>query len=97
MPVKTSLTYRESADRELEAVTPNMFLRNNENTVPLLKLNYRDFAHFMPASRERRLRIMQMRDECLDKFRELWYDEYLLSVRKRSQGHTQKPFKNRQG
>lgn len=39
-----SLTYLESVERELEAVTPSMFLRTNEN------LNDRDFAPSMPAS-----------------------------------------------
>lgn len=48
----------------------------------------------MPASRERLHKSMKMWNQCLEKFRALWYDEYLLSLRERPLGHSQLPFRN---
>lgn len=77
------LTYRESTEKELEAVTPNMFLRPNKNPGLLLDLNDEDFASHLPPSRERLLRTMQFWDQCLESFCTLWYNEYLLSLREK--------------
>lgn len=50
------LTYGESADRELETMTTNKFLRPNEIRGLVLNMNDRDFAPSMLANRERLLR-----------------------------------------
>lgn len=59
-----------------------MFLRPDENPGMLLNLNYRDFAPSMPA-RERLVITMKVRNRCLQKFRALWYVEYLINLSER--------------
>lgn len=75
------LTYRCSSESELEAITPNCFLRPNVNAGLLLKVENPDLCETEPPSRTEVVESINIRDELLTKFRELWYQEYLLSLR----------------
>ncbi len=49
----------------------------------------------LPLSQEKLIRTKQVQNKCLEKFRVLWYNEYLLSLREKPQRHSRVPFQNR--
>lgn len=71
-----------------------MFLRPSESPGLLLSLNDEDLSSHLP-SREKLLGTMQVRNQCLEKFRALWYDEYLWNLRQKPLGRLRVPFRNR--
>ena len=74
------LTYR-SSDNDLEAITPNCFLKVDPNCNVVLRLNEVPIWEREPMSRDTLIDTLHSRDEMLSHFRELWYDSYLLSLR----------------
>ena len=74
------LTYR-SSDNDLEAITPNCFLKADPNCNVILRLNEAPIWECDPMSRDTLVGTLSSRDELLAYFREQWYDNYLLSLR----------------
>lgn len=72
------LTYISSADKDVTAITPNMFLRPNKCPGLLFRLD--EEAPSVPLGRSELIRTLQLRDQCLSRFNELWYKEYLLEL-----------------
>lgn len=62
------LTYHESASRELEAITPNNFIRPNKNPGLLLCIGGGDLSSVIPPSQRRLIKSMEMCNNFLDRF-----------------------------
>ena len=75
------LTYWYSSDSDLEVITPKCFLRPNANLGLVLKLDDQDVWKSDPPSRLNVVKSIEARDSMLTRFRELWYQNYLLSLR----------------
>lgn len=91
---KRSLTYCESSNRELETITLNMFLRSSRNSVLLLHVGGGDLSPTVPLSRGRLIKAMELRNDWLDVFQHIRYNDYLVNLRERSHGRSQVPFRN---
>ena len=75
------LTYRCSSDSGLDIITPNSFLKPNVNASLWLKVDDDNIWDSDPPSQSDVLDSIQTRDHMVQKFRELWYESYLLSMR----------------
>ena len=75
------LTYRCSSDSGLEIITPNNFLKPNVNAGLVLKVDDQNIWDSDPPSQSDVLNSIHTRDSMVDRFRELWYETYLLSLR----------------
>lgn len=87
------LTYRCSEDAGLDVITPNAFLHPHFNT----SLFLRDQAvvqELTPPSREDLFGSLEFRDIYLKGFHDLWYEEYLLSIREQSRDLFQVEYHN---
>jgi hypothetical protein len=72
------LTYRDTSDQSHEVVTPNSFIRvgmSNNLTFGALS------SDLNVPSRADLIKTLEIREDALDKFKALWYEEYLLSLR----------------
>ena len=76
------LTYRCSSDSNLEIITPNCFLRPNVNVGLVLKIDDQDNLKADPPSRSGVIKSIEACDAMMFKFREFWYQDYLLSLGK---------------
>ena len=74
------LTYRCSDDAGLEIITPNCFIKPYVNNV-LFKSNGESILVTGPPTRKKITQTLISRDKILEDFRNLWYEEYLLSLR----------------
>ena len=84
------LTYRSSSD-ELEPITPNSFLRIHGNSSLIL----RDNAEVWADDQETLENTLVVQEEILDKFKKLWYNDYLLILREHSRNLYQSTWENR--
>ena len=75
------LTYR-SSENDLEPITPNCFLKGTNSSQSLLRPQEDTplWEHEAPT-RESLLSTLDNRDNSLMHFKQLWYDDYLLSLR----------------
>lgn len=73
------LTYRCSKDEGLEVITPNKFLKPNVES----NLIMRDPKEVLPnsVSRKALIKSLDLREEMVSHFKDLWYEQYLLSLR----------------
>merc|ERR1712121_490915 len=71
--------YRCSDNSSLEVLTPNHFLKPNVET----SLFLRDARELLPPSNVRKTlaKSLEIREKILLKFKRLWYEEYLLSLK----------------
>jgi hypothetical protein len=74
------LTYRDESDLSQDIISPSSFLLSGSSNSHLIfgDLNREALA---PTSREALVETLEKREEVLAKFRDLWYSEYLLSLR----------------
>ena len=84
------LTYRSSSDN-LEFITPNSFLKFHGNSSIIL----RDDCNVWVDEAETLENTLAIQEENLDKFKRLWYSEYLLSLREHSRNLYQSSWENR--
>ena len=84
------LTYRSSSD-DLEAITPNSFLKLHGNSSLIL----RDNNDVWVEDKETLENTLVIQEEILDNFKRLWYNEYLLSLREHSRNIYQSNWENR--
>ena len=90
------LTYRCSSDAaDLEVITPNSFLKPNVNAGVMLKLEDRDIFRSDPVSQADVISSIETRNAMLNKFRELWYESYLLGLREQCRDLHEIEFVNR--
>ena len=75
------LTYRCSNDDMLEIITPNCFLQPLSEANLLLKSDDSAIWTKDPPSNSDICESLNMRVKSVDKFRDLWYQDYLLSLR----------------
>ena len=73
------LTYRCAEDNGLEVITPNKFLKPNVESNLIL----RDPKELLPksVSRKNLIKSLDDREKMVNHFKDLWYEEYLLSLR----------------
>ena len=74
------LTYRCSSDSGLEIITPNCFLRARLDTELILNSNIKN-KKIEPSNRQELVRSLSNRENMLNKFKNFWFSEYLLSLR----------------
>ena len=74
------LTYRCSSDSGLEIITPNSFLKPYSNSELFLNIND-EVWDGEPPRRSDLLVSLEAREINFEKFKRLWYEEYLLSLR----------------
>ena len=73
------LTYRCAEDNGLEVITPNKFLKPNVESNLILG----DPKQLLPksVSRNHLIKSLDAREKIVAQFKDLWYEEYLLSLR----------------
>ena len=75
------LTYRSSND-DLEIITPNSFLKFNTNPFLMLRQSGDEYIwEDDPPSRSTLIQAIEARNKLFDHFKEVWYNQYLLSLR----------------
>ena len=89
------LTYRCSNDNDLEIITPNSFLRPNTNNNFNFEANIETGIDVEPPSRTELIETLEIRDEVLNKFKKLWYEDYLISLRESSRDLHQLEYVNK--
>ena len=89
------LTYRCSDDSGLEGITPNCFIRPNANANLLFKACDKNVLEADPPSRSLVNKSIAIRDSMLEHFKQIWYDEYLLSLREQCKNLHQINFVNK--
>lgn len=87
------LTYRCSDDSGLEVITPNAFVHPFHKNSVFLSLEEDCFLN-NPPSKEDLIESLGCRDEFLNRFKRLWYEQYLLGLRELSQDLYQSDFEN---
>ena len=65
----------------LQLITPNCFLRPNFQSKLILKPNVQNIQENGPPSRDVLIKTSKIRVEMLLKFREMRFEEYMLSLR----------------
>ena len=75
------LTYRCSDDARLEIITPNCFIKPYVNDNLLFMSNDKTILQTDPPTRMKINQSLKNRDNILEQFRNLWYEEYLISLR----------------
>ena len=87
------LTYRCADNISLEILTPNHFLKPYAETNLFIK-NPKDE---LPSSVGRKILVksLEIRDRLLDRFKELWYEEYLLGLKETFKNLHEAKFENR--
>ena len=89
------LTYRCSDDSGLEGITPNCFIRPNANASLLFKACDKSILEADPPSRSLVNKSIAIRDSMLEEFKQMWYEEYLLSLREQCKNLHQIKFVNK--
>ena len=75
------LTYRCSLNSNLEIITPNCVLCPNVNVGLVLKMDDQKVSKADPLPRSGVIKSIEAHDDMPSKFRELWYQHYLLCLR----------------
>merc|ERR1712082_196446 len=89
------LTYRCSDDAGLEIITPNCFIKPYVNDSLLFKSNNESILVTGGPTRQTVTQSPVNRDKTLEEFRNLWYEEYLLSLREQWSNLHETNFVNR--
>ena len=87
------LTYRCADDNGLEVITPNKFLKSNVESNLILS----DPKEILPksVSRKNLIQSLNVREKMVSRFKELWYEQYLLSLRSLYKNLYQDNFENK--
>ena len=75
------LTYRCSSDSTLEIITPNCFLNNEGKSNLVINTNNKGILENGPPTQSDVVLSLKEREETIQKFKDLYYYEYLLSLR----------------
>ena len=75
------LTYRCSGDSSVEIITPNCFLKPYVDNSLLFKSESENLLASEPPCRKQVVKTLEHREYLLKQFKELWYQEYLVSLR----------------
>ena len=75
------LTYQSMSDTEVLHLTPNAFLLPNVNGDISVKMDSGGCPDMEPTSRSQLLNALSEREKFLKNFKEIWNEEYLLSIR----------------
>ena len=73
------LTYRVSSEDDLDIITPKMFLTQSQDSV-IIRAEDRPLLDADPIAREDILKTLEIREKVWNKFRDLYYKEYLVSL-----------------
>ena len=73
------LTYRVSSEDDLDIITPKMFLTQNQDSV-IIRAEDRPLLDADPIAREDLLKSLEICETVWNKFRDLYYKEYLVSL-----------------
>ena len=90
------LTYR-SSEVDLDVISPNSFLKLHGNSNLILRGSLdNDYLWDTDSPTHNDLnRTLDIQEETFDKFKQLWYDSYLLSLREHSRNLYQSDWTNR--
>ena len=75
------MTYRCSSDSTLEIITPNCFLNNEGKSNLVINTNNKGILENGPPTQSDVVLSLKEREETIQKFKDLYYYEYLLSLR----------------
>ena len=89
------LTYRCSGDSSLEIITPNCFLKPQVENGLLFKSENENLLASEPPGRKQIVKTLEHREYLLKQFKELWYQEYLVSLRETCKDLHQIDFENK--
>ena len=89
------LTYRCSGESDLEIITPKCFLNPFASEGVVLQAEDKELLDADPPAREDILKSLEVRDAVLNKFRELYYREYLLSLNEQCRNLHEVNFENK--
>ena len=89
------LTYRCSEESDLEIITPKCFLNPHANEGIVIQAEDRDLLDADPPAREAILKSLEIRDAVIEKFRRLYYNEYLLSLNEQCRNLHESDFQNK--
>ena len=89
------LTYRCSGESDLEIITPKSFLNPHASEGIVLQAEDKELLDADPPAREEILKSLEVRDAVLNKFRELYYKEYLLSLNEQCKNLHEINFENK--
>ena len=74
------LTYRCAADHGLDIISPNCFLKPYVKDSLMFSQGREDLLKSQPPSRKAVVSALKNRDKIIKEFKELWFEEYLLSL-----------------
>lgn len=77
------LTYRSSEDADLNVLTPNSLMNANVGQGIIMRLENQNLETIDPLSRNDLIQNLSSQEENLTKFRKVWNEDYLLSLRER--------------
>ena len=89
------LTYRSTSDTEVLPLTTNAFLHPNVNGDISVKTDSGECLDMEPTSRSQLFDDLSEREKLLNNFKELWNEEYLLSLRESCKDIHNMDFSNR--
>ena len=89
------LTYRCADDSSLDIITPNCFLKPLVDNSLMFNSETENLLGSEPPSRKQVVKTLEHREYLLDKFREMWYEEYLISLREQCKDLHEVNFENK--
>ena len=89
------LTYRSFNHKEIEPITPNSFLKFKTNPSLVLRSDEEDDLWKEEVNSENLTNTLTIQEETLEKFRKLWHEEYLLSLREHATKLYQSSWENK--
>ena len=87
------LTYRDSDANNLDVITPNSFLKLRVSQT--LNFGSVDGSQLEMPGRNALIKTLDKREELMDKFKTIWYEQYLLSLREESKDLYQSSWEDR--
>ena len=88
------LTYRVSSEDDLDIITPKMFLTQGQDSI-IIRAEDKPLLDADPIAREDILKTLEIREKILNKFRDLYYKEYLVSLVEQCNALHDQIFENR--
>lgn len=88
------LTYRGSDD-EFEAITPNSFLKRNGSQCIVVRSDSSNPWSSDPPGRKDLIKSLDLREKTFFEFKEMWFTEYLFSLRENYKNLHQADFENK--
>ena len=89
------LTYRCAGDHSLEVISPNCFVKPYVKDSLMFSQGKEDLLSIHPPSRKAVVSALKNRDKIVNEFKNLWFKEYLLSLREQCKDLHDVDFENK--